>query len=225
MALVQCTFFGNSAPNGSNISADCGGHITLDGCLVTGGIGGAGVYVDSGSSVVFNCTDIWGNPAGDWVYPFADQLDQDGNICSDPNFCGASESDFTLSEASPCAPENSGGCGQIGAWPVGCVDPLSGVPGSVCSGVLTLDTNVPNPFNPATTLRFSISEASHVLLTIYSLDGGRVAVLVDGQLDAGTHSVMWRGRDSRWRMVSSGTYFVMLEAAGEHRTQSMVLLR
>jgi len=185
-----------------------------------------GVYVEGyGSSAVFNCTDIWGNPAGDWVSPFANQLGQNGNICSDPNFCGVLGSDFTVAETSPCAPDNSWGCGQIGAWPVGCVAPLSGVPGSACSGVLTLDTNVPNPFNPATRLRFSISVGSHVLLTVYGLDGVRVAVLVDGQLDAGTHSVMWRGRGSEGRMVSSGTYFVMLEAAGEHHTQSMALIR
>lgn len=199
--------------------------MTFDGCLVTGGIGGVGVYSGSGDGAIFNCTDIWGNPVGDWISSFANQLGQNGNICSDPTFCGALGSDFTLAETSPCAPDNSGGCGQIGAWPVGCVAPLSGVPRSVSSGVLTLEPNVPNPFNPATKLQFSISVASHVMLTVYSLDGGRVAVLFDGQLDGGAHSVMWRGRDSEGRMVSSGTYFVMLEAAGEHRTQSMVLLR
>ncbi len=183
------------------------------------------MYVESGSSVVFNCTDIWGNSSGDWVSPFANQLGQDGNICSDPIFCDAVGRDFTLAETSSCAPDNSSGCGQIGAWPVGCVAPLSGVHGSVCNEILTLDANVPNPFNPATRLQFSISMASHVLLTIYSIDGERVTVLVDGPLDEGTHSVVWRGCDSGGQMVSSGIYFMMLEAAGEHRTQSMALIR
>ena len=113
-ALVQCTFHGNSAPAGSNISADCDGHITVDGCIVTGGVGGTGVYVNGGSSAVFSCTDIWGNPAGDWVGPFAYQLGQDGNICADPYYCDVIAHDLTLAARFPrrCELEN-GRCSAL----------------------------------------------------------------------------------------------------------------
>jgi len=224
-ALVQCTFHGNSAPAGSNISADCDGHITVDRCIITGGVGGTGVYVNGGSSAVFSCTDIWGNPAGNWVAPFADQLGQDGNICASPRFCDAATLDFTLAEFSPCAPEHSGDCGQIGAWPVGCSGPLAAEPMVVSSGLVALAPNVPNPFNPATTLRFTIPVAGHVRLAIHGLDGRRVAVLVDGLKNAGAHEVRWHGRDQVGRAVPSGTYLAVLEASGERRSRTMVLLR
>jgi len=224
-ALVQCTFHGNSAAAGSNISADCDGHITVDGCIITGGVGSAGVYVNGGSSAIFSCTDIWGNPAGDWVAPFANQLVQDGNINDDPFYCDTAAHDFTLAELSPCAPEHSGDCGQIGAWPVGCSGPLAVEPVVAPSGLVVLEPNVPNPFNPATTLRFTIPVAGRVLLAIHGVDGRRLTVLVNGPRSAGAHEVTWRGLDRAGRAVPSGIYVAVLEASGERRSRNLVLLR
>jgi len=224
-ALVQCTFHGNTAQEGANISADCDGHITVDGCIITGGIGSASVYVIDGSTAVFTCTDIWGNAGGDWVAPFADQLGQDGNLRIDPLFCDDTAHDFTLAESSHCAPEHSGECGQIGAWPVGCSAPLAVPPAGLLGGRVVLEPNAPNPFNPTTTLRYSILEAGSVRLAIHGLDGRRIAMLVDGHRAAGSHEVMWHGRDRAGRAMPSGSYLAVIEAAGERQSRRMVLLR
>lgn len=66
------------------------------------------------------CCDIYGNTGGDWVGGIADQLGVNGNICEDPLFCAPDQNDLNLDCASPCTAENNPGCGQIGAWPVGC---------------------------------------------------------------------------------------------------------
>lgn len=71
------------------------------------------------TSITVTCCDIFGN-AGNWVGCIADQQGQNGNITLDPLFCHANNGDFSLDSRSPCAPENSGSCGLIGAVPVGC---------------------------------------------------------------------------------------------------------
>jgi len=222
-ALVQCTFVGNSAPDGSNISADCDGHITADACIVTGGAGSAGVYVNGGSSAVFTCTDIWGNPNGDWVEPFADQLGQDGNLSADPAFCNPNDLDFTISASSPCAPDQHPECGLIGAWPVGCAWPAD-IPGSTVA-TLTLAPNVPNPFNPTTTIRFELPTAATALLSIHTLDGRLVCRIVDDWLPAGTHDVQWHGYDRAGRSMPSGVYLYRLQVGVQSVARRLTLVR
>lgn len=158
-ALVQCTFHGNEATWGSNVSCDCGSTIEMSNCIVTGGIAAEVFYVDESSSATLICTDIHGNEGGDWVGPLADQLGQDGNISADPLYCNALARDFTLAESSPCAPKVDPECGLIGAHPVSCAVPTGAPLASVPAAQVILEPNYPNPFNPATTLRFVLPEA------------------------------------------------------------------
>lgn len=88
-----------------------------------------------------------------------------------------------------------------------------------------LSANFPNPFNPATTIRFALPESQRVMLTIYGVDGRRVAQLVDGVYAAGTHEVVWRGRNDAGRTVATGTYFYRLEAGGFRQVRKMVLMK
>ena len=95
--------------------------ITFENCIIAFGTGGDAVrcwYEDTDLTV--RCCDVYGNSGGDWIGCIASQYGIDGNISQDPLFCDALTGDFTLDAASPCAPEHSGGCGLIGAWPVGC---------------------------------------------------------------------------------------------------------
>ncbi|MGD8397050.1 MAG: FlgD immunoglobulin-like domain containing protein, partial [Candidatus Eiseniibacteriota bacterium] len=86
--------------------------------------------------------------------------------------------------------------------------------------------NVPNPFNPATTVRYELAHAATVRLSIYDEAGRLVRVLVDGApVDAGRHAVRWDGRDGTGREVSSGVYFYRLEAGELASTRRGVLLR
>jgi hypothetical protein len=90
-----------------------------------------------------------------------------------------------------------------------------------------LENAYPNPFNPATTIRYSIASAGHVSLRIYNAAGQLVRTLVDeAQLPrTGGFSVIWDGTDNRGRSVSSGVYFLKLTAESFSRTRKAVLLR
>jgi hypothetical protein len=83
----------------------------------------------------------------------------------------------------------------------------------------------PNPFNPATTLRFSLPAAGHAELKLYDVQGRLVRSLIDGHLAAGPGEVRWDGRDQRGRQVASGTYFARLMAAGHTSVKSLVLVK
>lgn len=85
--------------------------------------------------------------------------------------------------------------------------------------------NHPNPFNPATTIRFHLPAPGGARLAVYALDGRRVATLVDGGLPAGTHAVTWHGRDDRGRPVASGAYVCRLTAGASSASIRMVMIR
>lgn len=70
--------------------------------------------------VEIRCTDIHGNQGGDWVGCAIGMEGVDGNFSADPLFCSVANEDYSLQADSPCAEENSGGCGLIGARGTGC---------------------------------------------------------------------------------------------------------
>jgi len=84
---------------------------------------------------------------------------------------------------------------------------------------------VPNPFNPATDLKFSTPRDAVVTMKIYDVSGRLVRNLLNGHLLAGHHEVRWNGKDSGGRAVASGTYFARLVVGGDISVRSMVLVR
>jgi hypothetical protein len=74
-----------------------------------------------------------------------------------------------------------------------------------------LSQNYPNPFNPETRIQFGLPERGYVRLNVYNMLGQVVAVLVNGELPAGTKEVIWNGKDQNGRSVTSGVYFYRLE--------------
>ncbi|HLP17976.1 MAG TPA: VIT domain-containing protein [Bacteroidota bacterium] len=81
-----------------------------------------------------------------------------------------------------------------------------------------LEQNYPNPFNPSTTIRFSITERTHVRLKIYNTLGCLVAVLVDGETAPGVYTAQWNAEG-----LPSGVYFYVLEAGAHTAVQKMIL--
>ncbi len=73
-----------------------------------------------------------------------------------------------------------------------------------------LQQNYPNPFNPTTSISFSLPVAGAASLVIYNLIGQEVVALVNGELEAGTHTVQWNGKDRSGFAVASGLYFYRL---------------
>jgi hypothetical protein len=88
-----------------------------------------------------------------------------------------------------------------------------------------LHQNVPNPFNPATTIAFDLPERASVRLAIYDVSGTLIRKLVDGEIAAGRKSVRWDGRDATGGEVASGVYFYRLETPTFGQSKKMILLR
>jgi len=92
--------------------------------------------------------------------------------------------------------------------------------------VTALFVNYPNPFNPATTISFSIAQTpSFVNLEIFNLKGQKVKQLVNSQLSAGQHSVIWNGTDDNKHPVSSGIYLYKLTAGSKIQTKKMLMIK
>ena len=91
--------------------------------------------------------------------------------------------------------------------------------------VTELEGNYPNPFNPETTISFSTKEAGPVRVCVFNVKGQLVRELVDGDLPAGNHRVVWNGKDSSNRGVSSGIYMYRMDAPGYSKTLKMMLMK
>lgn len=85
--------------------------------------------------------------------------------------------------------------------------------------------NVPNPFNPATTIRFTLPQAQNVRLTVHDLRGALVRTLVSGQQPAGAHEVVWDGRSDDGKSVASGTYLYRIDTPRFQQSRKMVLVQ
>jgi len=83
-----------------------------------------------------------------------------------------------------------------------------------------LAQNVPNPFNPATTLSFTLDKTANASLKVYDLTGAEVATLVNGLYEAGQHEVVFDGS-----MLASGVYVYTLQSEGAVESRKMVLVK
>ncbi|MFA6542180.1 MAG: T9SS type A sorting domain-containing protein [Bacteroidota bacterium] len=91
---------------------------------------------------------------------------------------------------------------------------------SAAPETFTLDQNFPNPFNPSTTIRFSVPKAQHVRLSIYNLVGQAVAVLGDADYQPGEYRIQWNAE-----RFPSGIYFYQLESDNVRLTRKLVYLK
>ncbi|MBN1293584.1 MAG: T9SS type A sorting domain-containing protein [Candidatus Latescibacteria bacterium] len=83
----------------------------------------------------------------------------------------------------------------------------------------------PNPFNPSTTIEFTLPESGFATITFYSMAGQKIRELKADHLPAGTHTLSWDGKDSNGSAVSSGIYITRLQAGKHTATGRMVLVR
>ena len=85
--------------------------------------------------------------------------------------------------------------------------------------------NFPNPFNPATTIRYSIPEVSFVTLRIYDITGNLITTIVNKQQGKGTYEAIWNGKNNEGIQVVSGVYLYRVQAGSFNELHKMVLLR
>jgi flagellar hook assembly protein FlgD len=85
---------------------------------------------------------------------------------------------------------------------------------------VTLNTAYPNPFNPVTSINYTLSGMDHVTLSVYNLMGQVIETLVDGQQDAGSYTLVWDAAQ-----LPSGMYFLRMETGNEMFHQKLMLLK
>jgi len=98
-------------------------------------------------------------------------------------------------------------------------------PASQLPQAFSMTQNSPNPFNPSTTISYTVGQPTQVSLVVYDLRGRQVKTLVDRFVEGGTYQVQWHGTDSRGRPVASGVYFYRLQADDFNTVRKMVLLK
>jgi len=91
--------------------------------------------------------------------------------------------------------------------------------------VNALQANYPNPFNPETTIKYSVKTNTHVTLEIFNVKGQKVRTLVNGPVEAGNRQVIWNGIDDRGQGVASGVYFYRMKTDDYTATKRMMLIK
>ncbi len=88
-----------------------------------------------------------------------------------------------------------------------------------------LHDNYPNPFNPTTTIKYSLPKASEVIIEVFNITGQRVVTLENNYKEVGEHSIVWNGKGESNQFVSSGIYFYRITAGEFIDTKKMTLLK
>jgi hypothetical protein len=97
---------------------------------------------------------------------------------------------------------------------------VTSTPASEQPREFALEQNYPNPFNPSTSIRFSLPEAGEVNLSVYNVQGQRVATLTDGLRSAGTHQISFDAGN-----LASGVYLYRLQTESTTLTRKMMLVK
>ncbi len=107
----------------------------------------------------------------------------------------------------------------------GVLTTTSDTPGAGIPNAFALHGAVPNPFNPSTTIKYSLAEAGMVRLVVYDLAGHEVRTLVNDAQSIGAHSVQWDGRNQAGSMVASGVYLYRLSSGNHVEGKRMLLMK
>ncbi|HEY3295019.1 MAG TPA: right-handed parallel beta-helix repeat-containing protein [bacterium] len=234
--VTNCTFVNNAAGQGGAVWA--GANTVLENCIFAFQVAGGGVrFPYAGSTLQFCCFannedgDITGTlgpiGVGGVAYTNAngDSCDRYQNLFLNPRFDGSATQAYHLAAGSPCinsgspvtAHDPDGTIADMGAYyydGLRADEPVTLHPSSFAL------SSYPNPFNPSTSLHYDLAHSGPVSLRIFDLMGRQVAVLENGPRLAGSYTVTWDASSQ-----PSGSYFAVLESAGLHRTQKLLLLK
>ena len=215
--LTNCTLYGNTASTeGGGVFNDYRSYskVTLEvlNCIVWGN---APESISGTTDVDYSCVE------GGW-------FGGTGNTSANPLMADPARGDHSLRTGSPCIDagdpsltDPDGSRSDIGA------SSYDG-PVSVATGralAFDLRQNLPNPFNPVTTIPYAIAEAGPVTLSVYNLQGQLVRTLVQEIAQPGEYAAVWDGRDVAGRAAASGVYLYRLVAPEGVRTMRMTLVR
>jgi len=218
-----------------------------DNTLISGNtLSGNGAGIDcSASSPTITLNSITSNTTGVWVSGVGSNPDIGYYPNSGNNTIALSTGYHVVNFATQsvvyaqnnCWGNSSAPCGPPRAKILGSVD-TSQPQCSSASMVLTLPEPdraprlktglgaiVPNPFNPTTTIHYTLATAGVVELDVYDVAGRLVVELVGGRRPAGEHHAEWTGQDQRGVRAASGVYFARMQVEGQTFTKKLVLLK
>jgi hypothetical protein len=232
VSIESCTFTGNNAPGlfppGSGFQHQTAvlrlynGTATVRNTILVDNMDGTGMNLavwDEGGSTVnveYSCTTA--------------EFPGTGNIVADPLFASIEGQVLNLQPDSPCIDagdpalsDPDGSRSDMGAIP------FNGTTSENTSDAIplrfSLEQNAPNPFNPTTSIAFTLSTSDNAKLAIYDITGRHVQTLLQQHLDAGVHSVMWDGTDTAGRHVASGVYLYRLIAGKRTMVRRLSVVR
>ena len=180
--------------------------------------------------VRYSNTDSYGeHNEGEYIdYIAAGAYPGEGNICMAPLYVDPINGDFSLKgnsagidQGDPTLTDPDGSRSDMGAIPF--THPVSVATDRALA--FDLRQNLPNPFNPVTTIPYAIAEAGPVTLSVYNLQGQLVRTLVQEVASPGEHTAVWDGRDFAGRAAASGVYLCRLVAPEGVRTMRMTLVK
>ncbi len=98
--------------------------------------------------------------------------------------------------------------------------------GNLIPTITKLNGNYPNPFNPTTTISFSVAQtSSFVNVDIFNIKGQKVKQLVNEVLPAGKHIAVWNGKDDNGKQAATGIYFYKMKSGDYQKSRKMLLLK
>lgn len=224
-----CTFYQCAAGGEGGTICFWLGTITIERSIIAFGTSGESIFLGVSGEADLSCCDFFGNAAGDWVEPFADQLGINGNLCADPLFCPGADEELLLREDSPCAPFSppNADCDRIGAWPVGCWLAGQQEAPHALAGLAIMPLG-PHPSVGTVRLRYAIPsllQQESGALVIRDAAGRHVCRLAQGPWTAGIHEAEWNGYDARGRTAAAGVYYGHLQVGRYCRTTTILRIR
>jgi len=194
--------FGYVFPHFSNLEGGMGGegNFTMDPLFVDStdfNLQEGSPCIDAGSSLVIINLDSLMLPGEDWM--------GDTIINVNPSYYGGNSPDMGTYE-SPFT-------GLLALNGIGLPD------------VFALHANYPNPFNPVTTIGYTLSEEATINITVYDITGKIVNNLVNNYKSSGYNSIQWNATNDKGAPVSAGLYLYTIQAGEFRQTRKMVLLK
>ena len=227
IALTDCT-----VRNGSTGIRATSGTVALHRTRITGN-SEYGIFLEGGGTATFGASaDEWNdildngaggagralrNGAADIAAPYVWWGTTDPDEVAAAIYDGNDNASYGMVDFTPYCNEDHEPVGASGVWDD---DQAPVIPVR-----FELAQGVPNPFNPATLIRFDTTRPSRVRLTVHDIAGRTVATLVDGFVPAGRHEHTWRGCDDGGRALPSGVYFSRIESAEGVMTRKLALVR
>ena len=240
--LVNCTFADNVAAYGAGLTVGGGGIATATNCIFWGNIHdqiALDTYNNLGGTLTLNYSDIQYGIDSVKISPESTLNWGTGNTDSNPQFSGAGEHPYAITEGSPCidagTPDTTGlflpptdlagnpriwnGRIDMGAYEwniyVGTDESLPAVHDP------TFNIHVfPNPLSSEAVIEYELNESGEVSLTIYNHIGQRVGILINHSQQQGSHQVTWDASG-----FPAGLYFYKLQAGEQYATGKMIVVK